>query len=105
MFDEEPESTLERGAPVLELRHVAKSFGAVQALRDGQLVLRSRAIHALMGENGAGKSTLVKTIAGLHQPDAGELILDSSAVVFGSTAAAKEAGIAVVYQEPTLLPI
>ncbi len=104
MFDEEPESTLPGGAPVLELRHVAKSFGAVHALRDGRLDLRSRAIHALMGENGAGKSTLVKTIAGLHQPDAGELVLDGAAVVFGSTAAAKEAGIAVVYQEPTLLP-
>lgn len=104
MFDEEPRSDLPGGTPVLVLQHVEKSFGAVQALRDGELSLRPGAIHALMGENGAGKSTLVKVIAGLHQPDGGAMTLDGEIVVFDSTAQSKDAGIAVVYQEPTLLP-
>ena len=56
---------------VLELRHAAKSFGAVQALADGSVELRGGEAHALVGENGAGKSTLVKILAGVHQPDSG----------------------------------
>ena len=61
-------------------------------------------IHALVGENGAGKSTLVKIIAGLYRRDAGEFLLDGETVDFTSTAEAKAAGIAVIYQEPTLFP-
>ncbi|MDN4612819.1 sugar ABC transporter ATP-binding protein [Leifsonia sp. F6_8S_P_1B] len=104
MFNDELTPELPGGAAVLELRQVAKSFGAVQALRDGELTLRSGAVHALMGENGAGKSTLVKVIAGVHQPDDGTMSLGGETVVFDSTAQSKSAGIAVVYQEPTLLP-
>jgi rhamnose transport system ATP-binding protein len=90
--------------PALVLRGVAKSFGAVVALRSGDLTLQSGSIHALVGENGAGKSTLVKIIAGLYQRDAGEFLLGSESVDFTSTAQAKAAGIAVIYQEPTLFP-
>jgi rhamnose transport system ATP-binding protein len=91
-------------APALVLRDVAKSFGAVVALRSGTLTLDSGSIHALVGENGAGKSTLVKIIAGLYQRDAGEFLLGGESVDFTSTAQAKAAGIAVIYQEPTLFP-
>jgi rhamnose transport system ATP-binding protein len=91
-------------APALVLRDVAKSFGAVVALRSGTLTLESGSIHALVGENGAGKSTLVKIIAGLYQRDAGEFLLGGESVDFSSTAQAKAAGIAVIYQEPTLFP-
>ncbi|WP_066043357.1 sugar ABC transporter ATP-binding protein [Herbiconiux solani] len=91
-------------SPALELREVAKSFGAVVALSSGSLALRKNSIHALVGENGAGKSTLVKIIAGLYQRDSGDLLLEGDSVDFKSTAESKGAGIAVIYQEPTLFP-
>ncbi|WP_307859166.1 sugar ABC transporter ATP-binding protein [Herbiconiux sp. SYSU D00978] len=99
-------SQLDRDArvPELTLSKVVKSFGPVVALRSGSLTLQPGSIHALVGENGAGKSTLVKIIAGLYRRDAGEFTLRGESVDFTSTAQAKEAGIAVIYQEPTLFP-
>src|SRR6201996_735771 len=91
-------------APVLVLRHAAKSFGAVQALIDGSIELYPGEAHALVGENGAGKSTLVKILAGVYQPDAGVLEADGREVILHGPAAARAAGIAVIYQEPTLFP-
>ncbi len=90
--------------PVLVLRDVSKSFGPVAALRSGSIEVESGSIHALIGENGAGKSTLVKVVAGVHRRDAGVFELDGEAVDFSSTAESKQAGIAVIYQEPTLFP-
>ncbi|GAA3909992.1 ATP-binding cassette domain-containing protein [Microbacterium invictum] len=90
--------------PALELRRVVKSFGPVVALRSGSLELQSGSIHALIGENGAGKSTLVKIVAGLYRRDSGEFRLNGEPVDFTSTAQSKAAGIAVIYQEPTLFP-
>ncbi|MBO0806884.1 MAG: sugar ABC transporter ATP-binding protein [Actinobacteria bacterium] len=90
--------------PVLSLRHAAKAFGAVQAVSDGSLELAVGEAHGLVGENGAGKSTVVKMLAGVHQPDAGELLIDGKPVALPSPAAAQGAGIAVIYQEPTLFP-
>ncbi len=90
--------------PALELTRIAKAFGAVIALTNGTLALHSGSIHALVGENGAGKSTLVKIIAGLYQRDGGEFTLGGESVDFKSTAESKNAGIAVIYQEPTLFP-
>src|SRR5690242_3129727 len=94
-----PEST-----PVLELRDVSKSFGPVVALRAGSLAVRAGSIHALVGENGAGKSTLVKVVAGVHRRDGGDFLLGGEPVDFASTAESKDAGVAVIYQEPTLFP-
>ncbi|MEU9517304.1 sugar ABC transporter ATP-binding protein [Streptomyces sp. NPDC048224] len=91
-------------APVLALRDVSKSFGAVRALRDVCLELFPGEVHALAGENGAGKSTLIKTLAGVHRPDAGQVLLDGAPVVFHGPRDARDAGIAVIYQEPTLFP-
>jgi rhamnose transport system ATP-binding protein len=90
--------------PALELRNVAKAFGSVIALKSGSLTLHRNSIHALVGENGAGKSTLVKIIAGLYQRDGGDFLLDGATVDFSTTAQSKAAGIAVIYQEPTLFP-
>jgi len=88
--------------PRLELRHASKSFGRVRALGDGSLALWPGEVHALLGENGAGKSTLVKLLAGVYQPDSGELLVDGQARTFANPAEARDAGLAVIYQEPTL---
>ncbi len=88
----------------IELRDVAKAFGPVLALRSGSIRVEAGSVHGLVGENGAGKSTLVKIIAGVHRRDTGDLLLDGEAVDFRSTSESKAAGIAVIYQEPTLFP-
>ncbi|MEO3860201.1 sugar ABC transporter ATP-binding protein [Acrocarpospora sp. B8E8] len=90
--------------PVLALRGVSKSFGAVRALREVSLALPAGEAHALAGENGAGKSTLVKILSGVHRPDAGQILLDGEPVEFHGPADAQAAGVAVIYQEPTLFP-
>lgn len=90
--------------PTLQLARVSKSFGSVVALRDADLTMLPGSIHALVGENGAGKSTLVKIMAGLYTRDSGTMTMEGRPVDFRSTAEAKAAGIAVIYQEPTLFP-
>ncbi|WP_394350127.1 sugar ABC transporter ATP-binding protein [Streptomonospora sp. PA3] len=90
--------------PLLSLVGVSKSFGTVHALQDVSLELRGGEIHGLCGENGAGKSTLVKTIAGVHRPDAGHVEAEGRATAFSAPADAQRAGVAVIYQEPTLFP-
>jgi rhamnose transport system ATP-binding protein len=91
-------------SPVLELADVRKSFGPVVALRSGSLSVDAGSIHALIGENGAGKSTMVKIVAGVHRRDSGAFRFQGDGVDFHSTAESKGAGIAVIYQEPTLFP-
>jgi len=90
--------------PLFSLRGVAKTFGAVQALRSADLEVRSGEIHALMGANGAGKSTLVKIITGVFPADAGEMMLSGERVSFRSPAEARAAGIVSVYQDPAIVP-
>src|SRR3954471_9393779 len=91
-------------APVMELRDVSKSYGAVRALRDGNISLRAGEVRAVMGENGAGKSTLVKVLGGVVRRDTGTMLVDGQPVDFHSPHGARDAGIAVIYQEPTLFP-
>ncbi|HET9169212.1 MAG TPA: sugar ABC transporter ATP-binding protein [Actinospica sp.] len=90
--------------PVLALEGVSKSFGAVRALRSVSLELFAGEAHALAGENGAGKSTLIKVLAGVHRPDEGTVLLDGAPVEFAGPGDARDAGVAVIYQEPTLFP-
>ncbi|GAA1773695.1 sugar ABC transporter ATP-binding protein [Streptomonospora arabica] len=90
--------------PLLSLVGVSKSFGTVHALQDVSLELRAGEIHALCGENGAGKSTLVKTIAGVHRPDTGHVEVLGEPTALNAPADAQRAGVAVIYQEPTLFP-
>jgi len=91
-------------APLLSLEHAEKSFGAVHALEDGVVDLYAGEVHGLVGENGAGKSTLVKILAGVHRPDAGRLLLDGEEAIFDNAKQSQEAGIAIIFQEPTLFP-
>lgn len=91
-------------APILEVHAANKAFGGVQALNGADLVLHSGEIHALLGENGAGKSTLLKALAGVHAIDSGTITLNGIDFEQGSTRAARDQGIAVIYQEPSLFP-
>ena len=90
--------------PLLSLRHASKAFGAVQALADVSIDLFAGEVHALVGENGAGKSTLVKIFAGVHPPDSGSIFVHGQQVFFDGPADARDAGIAIIYQEPILFP-
>jgi rhamnose transport system ATP-binding protein len=89
---------------MLVVEHVTKSFGAVQALADGSIELYPGEAHALLGENGAGKSTVVKILAGVHRPDEGRLLVDGEEAIFSGSAQSQAAGIAIIFQEPTLFP-
>ncbi|WP_240741767.1 sugar ABC transporter ATP-binding protein [Deinococcus sp. KSM4-11] len=91
-------------SPLLTLTNASKSFGPVQALRDVSIDLYPGEAHALLGENGAGKSTFVKILAGVHRRDAGTLVMGGEEQHFHSPADARDAGIAIIYQEPTLFP-
>ena len=88
--------------PLLQVRGVEKHFGAVQALAGVDLDVPAGQVTALVGDNGAGKSVLVKCIAGIHEPDAGEIIWEGSAVRIHSPHAAAALGIEVVYQDLAL---
>ncbi|WP_062984864.1 ATP-binding cassette domain-containing protein [Nocardia anaemiae] len=88
--------------PVLSLRGIGKTFGAVSALADIDMEVHAGEVVALVGDNGAGKSTLVKVLSGVHQPDSGELFFDGKPVTIPSPNAALELGIATVFQDLAL---
>ncbi|HEY7396960.1 MAG TPA: sugar ABC transporter ATP-binding protein [Gaiellaceae bacterium] len=94
----------ELAPPLLSLEHAEKSFGAVHALEDGIVDLYAGEVHGLVGENGAGKSTLVKILAGVHRPDAGRLSIEGVEAIFDNAKQSQAAGIAIIFQEPTLFP-
>ncbi len=89
---------------LLEARGIIKRFGRVNALRGADFGVRQGEVVALIGDNGAGKSTLVKTLSGVHPPDAGEIYFEGRAVEIPSTEAARELGIETVYQDLALAP-
>jgi simple sugar transport system ATP-binding protein len=91
-------------SPILELRAITKEYRGVPAVKDVDFTLNSQEIHALVGENGAGKSTLTKIIAGAVVPTSGEMLLDGRPVAFKVPKDALAAGIAMVYQENSLVP-
>jgi D-xylose transport system ATP-binding protein len=88
--------------PALELRDVSKSFGAVQALQDVDFEVRSGEVMALVGDNGAGKSTLIKSVAGIHPFDSGDVLFDGRPVHIHGPKDASRLGIEVVYQDLAL---
>jgi D-xylose transport system ATP-binding protein len=88
--------------PLLELRGVSKHFGAVIALHEVDFTAYSGCVTALVGDNGAGKSTLIKSIAGIHRIDSGEILFDGKPVHISGPRAAADLGIEVVYQDLAL---
>jgi D-xylose transport system ATP-binding protein len=90
------------GGPLLELRGVSKSFGAVEVLREVDLAVGVGEVMALVGDNGAGKSTLIKCIAGIHPIDSGEMYFNGEKVAVHGPKDAAQLGIEVVYQDLAL---
>ncbi|MEU3271942.1 sugar ABC transporter ATP-binding protein [Saccharomonospora sp. NPDC006951] len=86
------------------MRGIVKLFPGVRALDGVDLDVRAGEVHCLLGQNGAGKSTLIKTLAGAHQPDAGDIVWQGESVSLGSPVAALKRGIATMYQELDLIP-
>ncbi|THE13511.1 sugar ABC transporter ATP-binding protein [Bacillus timonensis] len=83
----------------LEMKNISKSFPGVKALNHVSLNVKKGSVHALMGENGAGKSTLMKILAGIYQPDEGELFLKGEKIVLNSPSEALHHGISMIHQE------
>ncbi|WP_024287096.1 ATP-binding cassette domain-containing protein [Cellulomonas sp. KRMCY2] len=92
----------EPAGPVLSLRGISYSFGAVRALVDVALDVHAREVVAVVGDNGAGKSTLVGVMSGVLRPDAGEVSVGGRQVELSSPAVARHLGIATVFQDLAL---
>ena len=88
--------------PLLEAKGIVKNFGRVRALRGASFSVYPKEVVALVGDNGAGKSTLVKTLAGVHQPDAGEIVFEGQPVELHTPLDARRLGIETVYQDLAL---
>ena len=91
-------------APLIEARGLAKHFGGVQALAGVDIDIRAGEVHGLVGANGAGKSTLIKLLAGLQQPDAGQIWLDGQETAIESPQHATALGLGFIHQELHLVP-
>jgi ribose transport system ATP-binding protein len=95
---------VETGAPILEMRGICKSFGAINVLEDVNLICRRGTVTAICGENGAGKSTLINILGGILAPSAGEILIEGRPVSFSHPAQAGKYRIAIIHQELNLLP-
>src|SRR5690242_2781924 len=94
----------ETSLPLLRLTGIRKRFPGVEALKDVSLDAYAGRVHALLGENGAGKSTLMGVASGALRPDAGTIEIDGTRVEHLSPAQAAALGLAIVHQDPALLP-
>jgi ribose transport system ATP-binding protein len=86
------------------MRGISKTFPGVRALDDVSLSVDAGTVHVLLGQNGAGKSTLMRILCGAHHPDAGEILVDGRPVRLHSPADARRLGVAVIFQEFSLVP-
>lgn len=94
-----PTDGTRRRSPLLALREVTKSFGAVEALVSFDLEVHAHEVVALVGDNGAGKSTLAKIVSGVLVPDTGQVEIEGRPVTISSPSAASELGVASVFQD------
>ncbi|UCI34605.1 ATP-binding cassette domain-containing protein [Mesorhizobium sp. B4-1-4] len=90
---------------ILELKNVNKSFGPIDVLHDISLKVRAGEVLCLLGDNGAGKSTLIKTLAGVHKPTSGQILMDRQPVTFVGPSDAQGRGIATVHQFGGTFPL
>ena len=90
--------------PKLELRGICKSFPGVRALNDVSFAIWPGETHMLLGENGAGKSTLMKILCGAVSADSGEILYENRPTTIASPADARRLGIAIIFQEFSLVP-
>ena len=91
-------------AKLLEMKDICKSFSGTQILFDVNFDLEAGQVHALVGENGAGKSTLIKTLAGVHRPDSGSILIDEREVALKTPKDAFDSGVSTIHQEFNLVP-
>ncbi|MGO4785444.1 sugar ABC transporter ATP-binding protein [Cryobacterium sp. W22_MBD10_FK3] len=89
--------------PLITLQNVTKTFGPVTVIQDVTVSVYPGQVQVLLGENGAGKSTLIKMVAGVYQPDGGQILVDGVVTSLPSTRAAEEHGIATIHQELNLV--
>jgi ribose transport system ATP-binding protein len=99
-----PVPSTDATAPLFELRGISKSFPGVKALDDVSFAIWPGEVHMLLGENGAGKSSLMKVLCGAYTADGGEFFLSGRKVEMSSAADARKLGIAVIFQEFSLVP-
>lgn len=90
---------------LLEVRDIGKTYGSVIALREVSTVVNAGEVTCVLGDNGAGKSTLIKILAGVHQHDRGEFLVEGEPVRFASPREALDRGIATVYQDLAVVPL
>jgi len=93
------------GTPIIEMRNIEKHFGSVIALAGVSLTVSAGEVMCLLGDNGSGKSTFIKTMAGVHAPSAGEMVVEGKPVKFTGPRQALDAGIATVYQDLAVIPL
>ncbi|MGV3553419.1 sugar ABC transporter ATP-binding protein [Rhizobium sp.] len=89
---------------LIEMRGVTKEYRSVPAVTNVSFTLAAGEVHALLGENGAGKSTLTKMMCGVTQPTSGEMLFDGKPVNFNTPSEALDSGVAMVFQETSLVP-
>ncbi|MGY2743605.1 sugar ABC transporter ATP-binding protein [Arthrobacter sp. UYCu723] len=92
------------GQPLVTLKNISKSFGPVAVIKGVTVNVYPGKVQVLLGENGAGKSTLIKIMAGVYQPDNGQILIGGKAVTLPNIRAAEAHGIATIHQELNLVP-